>query len=227
MLLSVFFGRTELGAVHPLAVTTSRDEEPTIILMAGRTWRVADVDWPRRRVEVVAAEGQGRARWMGSGRPASFAVCRAAEAVVTGAAPGCGLSRRATFKLEELQEQLPFVDGTRIPIVHSGQDISYIWTFAGGLTNAALAQVIPGTRARSDDFCIMIKAGSERAAIDAFSRWDEVSFLPSFSSEMIKELKFNTCLPERIAISTIQARLLDRDGIQETLRRTPQILHFA
>jgi ATP-dependent helicase Lhr and Lhr-like helicase len=227
MLLSVFFGRTELGAVHPLAVTTSRDEEPIIILMAGRTWRVADVDWPRRRVSVVAAEGQGRARWMGSGRPASFAVCRAAEAVVAGAAPGCGLSRRATSKLEELQEQLPFVHGTRIPIVHSGQDTSYIWTFAGGLTNAALAQVIPGTRARSDDFCIRIKAGSERAAIDAFWRWDEVSFRPSVSSEMIKELKFNTCLSERMAISTIQARLLDRDGIQQTLSRTPQMLHFA
>jgi hypothetical protein len=176
MLLSVFFGRTELGAVHPLAVTTTRDEEPIIILMAGRSWRVVDVDWPRRRVSVVAAEEEGRARWMGNGRPASFAVCRAAEAVVAGAALGCGLSRRATSKLEELQEQLPFVDGTRIPIVHSGQDISCIWTFAGGLTNAALAQVIPGTRARSDDFCIRIKAGSEKSAIDAFSRWDAGSF---------------------------------------------------
>jgi hypothetical protein len=178
-------------------------------------------------VSVVAAEGEGRARWVGGGRPASFAVCRAAEAVVTGAAPGCGLSRRATSKLEELQEQLPFVDGTRIPIVHSGQDISYIWTFAGGRTNAALAQVIPGTTVRSDDFCIMIKAGSERVAIDALSRWDAVSFRPSFSSEMIKELKFNTCLSERIATSTIEAHLLDREGIQETLRRTPQILHSA
>ena len=60
-----------------------------------------------------------------------------------------------------------------------------------------------------------------------FFEMDEVSFLPSVSSEMIKELKFNTCLSERMAISTIQARLLDRDGIQQTLMLTPQILRFA
>jgi hypothetical protein len=131
----------------------------------------------RRRVSVVAAQGEGRARWLGGGRPASFAVCRAAEAVIAGTAPGSELS-----KLEELQEQLPFVDGTRIPIVHNGQDNIRIWTFAGGLTNAAPAQVIPGPIARSDDFCITIRAGTDTAAIDSFSRLDAVSIRPSFSS---------------------------------------------
>jgi ATP-dependent Lhr-like helicase len=227
MLLSVFFGRTELGSVHPLAVAPSRDKQPIVILLAGRSWRVVDVDWPRRRVSVLVAEGEGRARWLGGGRPASFAVCRAAEAVIAGAAPGCGLSRRAASKLEELQEQLPFVDGTRIPIAHSGQDNFRIWTFAGGLTNAALAQVIRGPTARSDDFCIRITARSDAAALDAFSRLDAVSIRPSFSSELIRELKFSACLSERIAASTIEARLLDRDGIQETLKRTPRLLHSA
>src|SRR5258708_31536724 len=65
MLLSVIFGRTELGAVHPLAVAPSRDDGPIVILVAGRSWRVVDVDWPRRRVSVVAAQGEGRARWLG------------------------------------------------------------------------------------------------------------------------------------------------------------------
>jgi ATP-dependent Lhr-like helicase len=225
MVLSVIFGRTELGAVHPLAVAPSRDDEPIVILLAGRSWRVVDVDWPRRRVSVVAAQGEGRARWLGGGRPASFAVCRAAEAVVAGAAPGCELSHRAASKLEELQEQLPFVDGKRIPIVHNGQDNFRIWTFAGGLTNAALAQAIPGPTARSDDFCITIRAGSGAAAIDAFSRLDPVSISPSCSAELIRDLKFNTCLSEKIAASTIEARLLDRVGIQVTLTRQIHILH--
>jgi ATP-dependent Lhr-like helicase len=35
MLLSVMFGRIELGAVHPLAITPSRDGEPVIILLSG------------------------------------------------------------------------------------------------------------------------------------------------------------------------------------------------
>jgi hypothetical protein len=111
-----------------------------------------------------------------------------------------------------------FIDGTRIPIVHNGQNFR-IWTFAGGLTNAALAQAIPVPTARSDDFCITISAVSAAAAIDAFSRLDAVSIRPSFSAELIRNLKFSTCLSEKIAASTIEARLLDRDGIQATLTR--------
>ena len=225
MLLSVMFGRTELGAVHPLALAPPRDEEPIIILLAGRSWHVVDVDWPRRQVFVVAAQGDGHARWLGGGRPASFAVCRAAESVIAGATPGCGLSRRAASKLEEVQQRLPFVDGTRTPIVHKGEDNFRIWTFAGGLTNAALAQAISGATTRSDDFCISIRAESDAAALDAYSRLDSVSVRPSFSTELMRELKFTTCLPERIAASTIEARLLDRNGIQETLTRTTRLLH--
>jgi len=225
MLLSVMFGRTELGAVHPLALAPSRDEEPINILLAGRSWRVLDVDWPRRRVSVAAAQGEGRARWLGGGRPASFAVCRAAESVVAGAARGCALSRRAASKLGEIQERLPFVDGRRIPVAKNGEDMFHIWTFAGGLANAALAQGVPGPTARWDDFCITIRAASDKAAHDAISKIEEASIRPSFSTELIRELKFATCLPERIASSTIEARLLDRNGIQETLARTIRVLH--
>jgi ATP-dependent Lhr-like helicase len=227
MLLSVMFGRTELGAVHPLAVARSRDDEPIVILLAGRSWRVLEVDWARRRVSVVAAQGEGRARWLGSGRPASYAVCRAAEAVVAGAEPGCALSRRAASRLEEVREQLSFVDASRVPIVLNGHDHFRIWTFAGGLTNAALAQAIPGPIARSDDFCVSIRAESAAAAIDAFSRLDAVRIRPLVSTELIRALKFTTCLSEKIAASTIEARLLDRIGIQATLNRKARILHGA
>src|SRR4051812_12170434 len=65
MLLTVMFGHIELGVVHPLGLAPPRDEQPIIILLAGRSWRVVDVDWPRRRVSVIAAESEGRARWLG------------------------------------------------------------------------------------------------------------------------------------------------------------------
>jgi ATP-dependent Lhr-like helicase len=116
MLLSVMAGQVELGAVHPLAVVPSRDGEPIIILLSGRSWRVVDVDWPRRRVAVVAAQEAGKARWLGGGRPASFAVSRAAEAVVAGRGPECSLSRRAASKLDEIRDRLPFIDGTAVPV---------------------------------------------------------------------------------------------------------------
>lgn len=218
MLLSVMRGRTELGSVHPLALA-SRNGEPTVILLAGRSWRVTDVDWARRKVSVVAVPGEGRARWLGSGRPASYALCRSAEAVVVGAHPGCELSRRAAAKLEQVREQLSFVEGENIPVVDDGKGKVRIWTFGGGLTNAALAEALPASQTRSDDFSISFKARSITAAMEAFSSLRSLCIRPSISSALIKELKFASCLPETVATSIVGARLLDRDGIQATLAR--------
>lgn len=218
MLLSVMFGRTELGSVHPLALAPPRDGEPNVILLAGRSWRVTDVDWPRRRVSVVAAPGEGRARWLGGGRPASYALCRSVEAVVVGADPGCALSRRASSKLEQIREQLSFVEGTEVPVVENGQDNFRIWTFGGGLANAYLAEALPGS-ARSDDFCISVKERSGAEVIDAFSKLDPLCISPSISSAVVSALKFTSCLPKEVSASTIGARLVDRDGIKATLAR--------
>jgi ATP-dependent helicase Lhr and Lhr-like helicase len=227
MLLSVMFGRTELGSVHPLALALPRDGQPNVILLAGRSWRVINVDWPRRRVSVVAAPGEGKARWLGGGRPASYALCRSAEAVVAGANSGCELSRRAATKLDEIREQFAFVDASGIPIVDNEQDSCRIWTFGGGLANAALADALPGPASRSDDFCISVKGRNAAAAMDAFSKIDGLSIRPSISSAMVSELKFNSCLSEKIAISTIEARLLDRDGIEATLQRKTRLVYAA
>jgi ATP-dependent Lhr-like helicase len=224
MLLSVMFGRIELGAVHPLAVTPSRDDEPVIILLSGRSWRVVGVDWPRRRVSVVGAKGEGKARWLGGGRPASFVVSRAAEAVITGGVPGCDLSRRAASRLDELRDKLPFVDGATVPFVKDGLGIIHIWTFAGGRANAAIGQAIPGARASSDDFCITIKSESAQSSIDAFSSLDAISIRPSLSAQMINDLKFAQCIPKGIAASTIEARLLDKIGIESTLTRRKRLV---
>ncbi|MCK1578692.1 DEAD/DEAH box helicase [Bradyrhizobium sp. 168] len=218
MLLSVMFGRAELGSIHPLALASPRNGEPAVILLAGRSWRVTDVDWPRRRVSVVAAPGDGRARWLGGGRPASYDLCRSAEAIVAGVETGCELSRRAASKLDQIREQLSFVDGTTIPVVYSGQESFRIWTFAGGLANAALADALSGPT-RSDDFCISVKARSATAATDAFFSLRALCINPSISSALTKELKFTSCLPEKISSSTIRARLVDKKGIKATLAR--------
>ena len=73
---------------------------------------------------------------VGGGRPTTFSVCRSAEAVVAGESAGCNLSHRAEAKLREIQERLPFVDGTNVPVVSDGKGTVRVWTFAGGLANA-------------------------------------------------------------------------------------------
>ena len=219
MLLSVMFGRLELGAVHPLALSPPRDDGPVVLLLSGRSWRVIDVDWPRRQVSVVAAVGEGKARWLGGGRPASYAVARAAEAVVAGGAPACSLSRRAVSKLDEIRDQLPFVNATAIPVVDDRNGRVCIWTFAGGQANAAICQALQGPRASSDDFCINVRSENARSLIDAFPSIDSVAVQTSLSTQMISDLKFSSCIPTELAYSTLSARLLDRTAIEATLSR--------
>jgi hypothetical protein len=80
-----------------------------------------------------------------------------------------------------------------------------------------------GSASRSDDFCISVKAQNAAAAMDAFSKIDGISIRPSISAAMISDLKFNSCLSENIATSTIATRLLDRDGIEVTLQRKTRL----
>ena len=68
LLLQVRYGRLRLGEVDPLSVEP-RGEEAKTILLGGRSWRVLEIDWPRRLVSVEPSSGTGRSRWFGISSP--------------------------------------------------------------------------------------------------------------------------------------------------------------
>ena len=103
LILTVFHGSAELGSDHPASLARLLGDAAPVLLLGGRSWKVLDVDWPRRRVVVTSAESGGRSRWLGTGRLLSFAVCRAQERIVGGAKPGCHLSHRAIERLGEVR----------------------------------------------------------------------------------------------------------------------------
>jgi ATP-dependent Lhr-like helicase len=183
-----------------------------------------DIDWPRRRVSVVAAEGGGQARWLGGGRPATFSVCRAAEAVVAGGKPGCDLSRRAASRLDEIQGRLTFVDCKSLPVVSDGQGTVRIWTFAGGLVNAALSQTILRTVGRTDDLCITVRPSDPARVVDTLAEIDAAAVNPAVPEKIAQELKFSECLSSELAAEVVKARLSDREGLRDTLVRKPRII---
>lgn len=223
MLLSVTLGAQELGSVHPVALTTPRDGGPTVVLLAGRSWRVVDVDWPRRRVAVVAVDGSGRSRWLGGGRPASFATCRAAEAILAGSDPGCALSRRADARLSELRDELPFVDGETLPVVSDANGSTRVWTFAGALANAAIVGGLKAS-ARSDDFGVSVRSADASCVADAIAELDPRSLRVPVPDHAIGELKFGSCLPDDLAAAVVEDRLSDCAGVDATLHRNRRVI---
>jgi len=67
MMLIVHHGAAELGTIQPASLPVSGDEKP-VLLLGGKSWKVTNIDWPRRRVDVIPVQGGGRSRWLGGGR---------------------------------------------------------------------------------------------------------------------------------------------------------------
>ena len=145
MMLFVHHGAAELGTIQPASLPVSGGEKP-VLLLGGKSWKVTNIDWPRRRVDVIPVQDGGRSRWLGGGRNLTSQVCHAAECVVAGNNPACTLSQRSTARLAEIRERLAFVDGRSLPVVFEEDRRVRVWCFAGGLATAALARSSPGRR---------------------------------------------------------------------------------
>jgi ATP-dependent helicase Lhr and Lhr-like helicase len=116
LLLTVQYSGNELGTVGPSSLTPQQTSG-AVILLGGRSWRVLEVDWPRRTVRVEPTKEEGRSRWLGSSRALHSVVAREVEKILATGDSGIKLSTRASAALDEIRSELPYVDGEILPIV--------------------------------------------------------------------------------------------------------------
>ena len=207
--LTVFHGSAELGSDHPASLARLLGDAAPVLLLGGRSWKVLDVDWPRRRVVVTSAESGGRSRWLGTGRMLSFAVCRAQERIVGGAKPGCHLSHRAIERLGEVRADWEFIDGNSLPLVSDGEGKVTAWLFAGGLVSASLGRglgLAGLTTAGWDDVSVTARAREIDTVSRELSLIDTTTAHPMLPEDMANALKFGPCLPPHIAEAVLIAR---------------------
>ncbi len=230
LLLAVYHGATELGTVHPTSLARSADGGSTTLLLAGRSWRVMEVDWPRRRISVASAPAGGKSRWLGAGRSQSMQVCRSAERIVAGTEPYCALSRRAEAALGEIRERLAFVDGRALPIVFDNNGRVRVWCFAGGLASAALACAL---RLRGlavadwDDFSISLHRPTPDEIATALASIKLSEARPELPDDLGKALKFSACLPDEVIRAVVETRLGDPAGVSAALSRPTKLVRVA
>ena len=222
-LFSVQHGRSELGLVHPLSFQVRRTG-PVVLLLAGRNWEVAHVDWDRRVAYVKATSEKGRSRWIGPGIPLGFDLCRAIRRVLDDGTIDIELSRRARNKLVEMRQHFSWVDTTATAIVRDTAGASRWWTFAGLRANTMLGELIGTHRlptAREENLSIRLQDGT--GAEDLKGRLDQVdaeaqeAVFP-VTDEAVEALKFSACLPRELAERTLRARNSDRPAVRTCLR---------
>jgi ATP-dependent Lhr-like helicase len=205
----VLHGRSEIGRLHPLTLTT-RARGTRVVLLGGHTWRVTHVDWHRRRCFVEPSDLPGQARWRGFAPPLSFELCRSMRAVGSGDPVGVPLTKRASAVLAELVDlhnETAWPGGT---VVVESADGPVWWTWAGEAANASLAAVLDDLAEGFENLTVRIRRGVQRDDLDATLRSAPVPLpLPEVSEEALRGLKFAETLGPNLARTVLASRLGD------------------
>jgi ATP-dependent Lhr-like helicase len=228
LLLGVRHGSNDLGSIDPLSLQAQRTGAP-VILLGGRSWRVLHVDWPRRVVSVEPAAELGRSRWFGSSRALHAELARAVERVLASGETGITLSSRAQASLDGLREEMPYVDGESLPVVSSGDECR-LWTFAGGRANAMLVSALrsaSGSLRTMDNFGITLRDLDQAALATALDGIADVNCSVPVDGRMMAELKFGTCLPDKLVEEVIRLRLSDYGALHRCLQRLRRWIRIA
>lgn len=201
-LLTGRHGAAEVGYIDPTALSGERDER--LILLAGRSWRVTDIDWSKRIVWLEPAAGGGKARWMGGARSLGRDVCQGIRSVLAnGASPTITLSRRAQAALQMLTDEISMSPGTHFVTSRTEAIPVQTWTFAGTRANRTLARLVSvgGAKVRFDALSVQAPVAALPAALP-----ESLTLTDDELAAFRDSIKFADCVPRQLLSRTILAR---------------------
>jgi len=223
LLISVRHGNAELGEVTPVTLS-SAEGSSTPILLGGRSWQIANIDWNKRVAWVHQADERGRSTWPGTSKLMHYDLCRAIEAAVVDRAAEIPFSKRARAHYDRLCDAFVFCDGKSLPFVRhkSPSDYGRLWTFAGSRVNGPLSEALTKKGlglGEFDNFSVKVSGSTPGFASDVLRTLRASEIFPKITSRLSQALKFSDCVPESEARRILAERLKDENGLRETLVR--------
>jgi ATP-dependent Lhr-like helicase len=218
-LLTVRYGRLEIGSVHPITITSNAKEHP--LTLGGRSWQIVDVDWDRKQIQVTPGTGRGKARWIGDSAPLGFELCQECRAVLTAKEPSARWSSRARRRMEELRSDHDFLRPGATTLLFRETATTW-WTFAGLLANAQIAGWLQqrfDVEARPSNLTLELQApvDAERLRAELRHLGDAFAFEFTPNEELADRLKFRECLPGEFLARVLRARYAAAEQVRETL----------
>jgi ATP-dependent helicase Lhr and Lhr-like helicase len=219
--LSVTYGRTSLGQIHLRSLLRRRDDEPAVVLIAGRDWDIEQVDWRRRIVHVQPAKHQrGRAQWVGTGPGITRALAQAARRALAGAdPPGVELSQRAHAATNELRSQFRWLSTDEsTAVVRDPDGVQWWWTFAGTAANTELAATLGALAptAATNGLALRLADGAHHSEVVERIRGAAGEIPPPPPAELGDAYKFADVLPSDVAETMFLARDRDLPAVEAT-----------
>jgi ATP-dependent Lhr-like helicase len=220
MLIDVRHGRMELGQVDPVTLRTRQGERP-VFALAGRTWTVKHIDWAGRVCWVEATGESGSARWLGSARAAHFDLCQSVRRILIEGLPERNLSRRGAAALSDLRASFSWCRPDATTVISGSGDTASWWTFAGARANGLLSAGLDSAGwsvMNSDNFVVRLRTRhQERLSATVHTFPDPEAIQIPIPDRLVSELKFNECLPSRVADEIISSRQSDVAGTKRIL----------
>ena len=222
-LFKVFNGKSEIGNVHESTFYKAGDvDSPVILVLAGRNWKLTNLDWKRRIAYVETTIERGQSRWVGEGQNLSFEICQAMKHIVSTSTGEYYWSERTKTKMQEIRMGYGFINmGESILLRQSIGEVQW-YTFAGGLANYLLADAISMPDAvKPNNLFIKIKTDMKMDQLQMLiSENIKNEIEPLFATTVLDGLKFSECLPESLGKQVFKERFKSPEAI-ETIRSQP------
>lgn len=228
--LRVLHGAQEVGMVDAFFLQ-DEDRRSAAFVLAGRPWRVVNVNWKGGTCEVEPAEHGAYPRWYGRPTLLSRPLCQAMRDVLVSTDTRPWWSKRAAAAIQQLRESRAFLHDEPTPLTDERDGAIRWWTFAGGRGNRLLAAALQerlGEKVTAGNDAVRFSgaAGQSQAAVRAAireladsppptwvdaARWTDVGANARVS-------KFQPCLPEDVERELVARELMSVADALDALR---------
>jgi ATP-dependent Lhr-like helicase len=202
------YGKVEVGFIDPTMLTG--DKQNRLILLAGKSWLIVDVDWKRQTVWLEPAKEGGKARWTGSGRNLSRAMAQAImRAVHDGAGEHTIISKRARVQLDQIAKFIPDLGAdTFVSLVQEQSGAVRLWSFAGTRANRTIAKQVQCTTEikRIDALGLDLRWGIDTTEVNFDLAVEDLPFSVDEVKDCAKPIKFSNCVPATLLLEIIRLR---------------------
>lgn len=202
------FGSVEVGYIDPTMLTGKKEDR--LILLAGKSWRITDVDWKRQTVWLEPAKEGGKARWTGAGRTLSREI---AQGILCALRQGTGqhtiISKRARIEIDQLIEDVPDTGNNgALSVTKTDSGVSRLWTFSGTRANRTIAKQIQSLVEvkRIDAIGIDLKTPIDPSELSDELLSTEIQFSSDEVEDLSKPIKFSGCLPPSLLLQIVRMR---------------------
>lgn len=206
------FGKVDVGYIDPTMLAGEKQDR--LILLAGKSWRITDVDWKRQTVWLEPVKEGGKARWTGSGRTLSREITQGIlRALRQGVGEHAVISKRARLEIDQVVEDVPATGDTAVlSITRNDSGGARLWTFAGTRANRTIARQIQSLIEvkHFDAIGLDLKTSIEPSELSVDLLTTELQFSTEEIKDLAKPIKFSACLPASMLVRIIRMRQFER-----------------